>query len=55
MQELTEIDILGLAMFLAHEQIAPEDIRLQMGKRFFDGREFDSETVCRILEQLIGE
>jgi hypothetical protein len=54
MDSLTEIDILGLAMFCAHERIAPENVRLQMGRKFFDGREFSESDKTRILERLIG-
>jgi hypothetical protein len=50
---ITEKEIWGLALFALHEKIAPEDVRLQMGEKFYDGREFDESTVCRILEKLV--
>lgn len=51
---LTSFEILELALFLAHERIPAEDVRLQVGERFYDGRTLSAEDKNKILERLVG-
>ena len=50
-EELSEDDVLTLALFCAFESLHPEDVKLQAG-RFFYGREFCREDVRRILRRI---
>jgi hypothetical protein len=50
-KELSEDDVLTLALFCAFESLHPEDVRVQAG-RFFDGREFSKGDVQRILRTM---
>jgi hypothetical protein len=50
-KELSEDDVLTLALFCVFEGLHPEDVRLQAG-RFFDGREFSKDDVQRILRRM---
>lgn len=51
---LTPTEILDVVLFLAHEKIPVEDVRLQVGKRFYDGRTLSVEDKNRVLERLVG-
>jgi hypothetical protein len=51
-KELSEDDVLTLALFCVFEGLHPEDVRLQAG-RFFEGREFINEDVQRILLRMV--
>jgi hypothetical protein len=54
MVKLTPTEILDVVLFLAHERIPLEDVRLQCGKNFYDGRDLSAEDKDRILERLVG-
>jgi hypothetical protein len=50
-KELSEDDVLTLALFCTFESLHPEDVKLHAG-RFFDGREFSKDEVQRILGRM---
>jgi hypothetical protein len=50
-KELSEDDVLTLALVCSFESFHPEDVRVQAGK-FFDGRDFSKEDVQRILRRM---
>jgi len=50
-KELSEDDVLTLALFCTFESLHPEDVRVQAGK-LFDGRDFSKEDIQRILRAM---